>query len=324
MFSAPKNVDALPVAQPALPSWGGERPRDHALLLVLAGAQRGAIFPLHAVTAWIGRGPGVEVNLTDGAVSEWHARLSRGPDGMYVRDGPSGSGTFLNEQQVQTHLLLVDGDHLRVGNTVLRFLMLDELEERALIGVFELAERDPLTRTFNRRYLMAHLRSELAFAVRGGMPVSLLLIDIDHFKRVNDRHGLGIGDAVLQLVSASIQLVLRSHDVLARYGDEEFVVVARDTSLSNAAILAERVRRHIAALRFDIEGVEASTTVSVGVASICPAATDCDPAPLLQAADEALYAAKLGGRNRISTHRGPATYHPHTTKPRWPGRGGHA
>jgi two-component system, cell cycle response regulator len=305
----PRAVDTLTAEQPALPSWVGKRPRDHALLFVLAGPQQGAVFPLHVASAFIGRGPGVEVNLSDGTVSERHARLIRGPGGIYVQDGKSKNGTFLNDEPVAKRVRLVDGDHLRIGNTILRFLMLDDLEERALTGLFELAVRDPLTRVYNRRYLMAHLRSELAFAVRGGLPVALLFIDIDHFKRVNDQYGHGAGDALLELVCSSIQLVLRPYDVLCRYGGEEFVVVARDTSLANAEILAERVRSHIEALRFDVEGGAASVTVSIGVASFCPGVADCEPAPLLEAVDKALYAAKLGGRNRISASPGPVPYH---------------
>jgi diguanylate cyclase (GGDEF)-like protein len=129
------------------------------------------------------------------------------------------------------------------------------------------------------------------------------LVDIDHFKRVNDTHGHVVGDAVLQLVAGNIQRMLRPYDVLCRYGGEEFVVMARATSARNAEILAERIRHHIEAMRFEIAGESASVTVSVGVAALGPGVANVDAEALLQAADEALYAAKESGRNRVRTGR---------------------
>jgi diguanylate cyclase (GGDEF)-like protein len=172
--------------------------------------------------------------------------------------------------------------------------------------LFELTVRDPLTRAYNRRFLLAHLNSELAFAVRQKLSLALLLVDIDHFKRVNDTYGHGVGDVVLQLVAGSIQRMLRPYDVLCRYGGEEFIVVARDTSQRNAEILAERIRRHIESMRFDLVAAPFSLTVSVGVASTHRQGPAPEIDALLAAADEALYDAKHSGRNRVCA-RHPST-----------------
>lgn len=284
-------------------------PRSHALLFSLTGQQQGAVFPLHGTSVSLGRGPDAAIELDDDAVSASHASIVRRPDGMYLLDAASRNGTFVNEQRIDGPRRLSDGDHLRLGNTILRFSMVDELEERALTNLFELTVRDPLTRAYNRRYLMQHLRSELAFAGRQGLSLALLLVDIDHFKHVNDTHGHAVGDVVLQLVASTIQRLLRPYDALCRYGGEEFVVVARDTSLRNAEILAQRIRRQIEALRFDVGGSAGSVTVSIGVTAAQPQSGAHDVDALLLAVDDALYEAKEAGRNRVRSVPPPGPTH---------------
>ena len=285
------------------------RPRSHALLFSLTGRQLGAVFPLHGTSLKLGRGPEVEINLDDDAISGFHARLVRRPDGIYLDDAGSRNGTFVNERRIQQPLRLSDGDHIRLGNTILRFSMVDDLEERALTNLFELTVRDPLTRAYNRRFLMQHLHSELAFSARQSMSLALLLVDIDHFKHVNDTHGHAVGDVVLQLVASTLQRLLRPYDALCRYGGEEFVVVARDTSLRNAEILAQRIRRQIEALRFDVEGESGSVTVSIGVTAVRPEPGNDSSDALLMAVDNALYEAKEAGRNRVRSSPPPAPAH---------------
>lgn len=280
--------------------------RDRALLFTLTGRQQGAVFPLHGTELDLGRDPRRAVHLDDDAVSREHARLVRRTDGVYLEDAGSTNGTFLNEVKVTGSLKLEDGDHIRVGNTTVRFSWVDELEERALTSLYELTLRDPLTRTYNRRFLTAHLRSELAFAGRQGMSLALLLVDIDHFKLINDTYGHARGDLVLQLVANAIARLLRPYDALCRYGGEEFVVVARDTSLRHAELLAERIRRQIESLRFDVDGSTSSLTVSVGVTSVRPSAGAEETDSLLLSVDMALYEAKASGRNCTRSQNPPA------------------
>lgn len=295
--------------------------RNRAVLFAIAGPHQGAVFPLHGTSIWLGRGSRADVDIEDDAVSARHAHVTRRSDGLFLQDG-SSHGTFLNGERVQTPRQLVDGDHVHVGNTILKFSMLDELEEHALTQLFELTIHDPLTHAYNRRYLSTHLRHELAFAARQAQSIGLLLIDIDHFKRVNDSFGHRVGDVVLQLVAASIQRTLRPYDALCRYGGEEFVVVARDISLRNAEILAERIRRNIEAMRFDGASTSASVTVSIGVTTSTPTGAPGEAEQLLQLVDEALYAAKDAGRNRVKVAQGTPsapsrrTRPPHTLPPR--------
>ncbi|HVY28926.1 MAG TPA: GGDEF domain-containing protein [Polyangiaceae bacterium] len=274
--------------------------RVHPVLFAISGPELGAVFALHGSSAWLGRSPGLPVSLNDDAISQRHARITRHRDGgCYLEDGQSLNGTYVNDQRVDTPRRLADGDHIRLGNTTLRFSMLDELEQNALLSLYELTVRDPLTHAFNRRHLVPHLNSELAFATRRHMSVAVLLVDIDHFKSVNDRFGHAMGDVVLQLVASTIQRLLRPYDSLFRYGGEEFLVVVRDTSLRNAEILAERIRHHVEELQFESQGALHAVTVSIGVTLAPPDSGPADVAALIQTADLAMYQAKSAGRNRV-------------------------
>lgn len=166
---------------------------------------------------------------------------------------------------------------------------------------------DPLTGWSNRRYLMARLREEIARCRREDRPLSCLMLDVDHFKAVNDRHGHLVGDDVLRLLAERIGGEVRSSDVTARYGGEEFVMLLPGTDLESAQALAERIRVTVAERPFESDGLELTVTVSIGVACCRPSdATDDGAAlgrALLAAADAALYDAKNSGRNVVSVAR---------------------
>jgi diguanylate cyclase (GGDEF)-like protein len=132
--------------------------------------------------------------------------------------------------------------------------------------------------------------------MRSSKPVALLLLDIDEFKLINDRHGHVVGDIVLRVLSASVQRLLRPSDTLARYGGDEFAVLCRDTTLRNGLILAERIRSSVERLPFCTGGNDFHITVSVGVSAMPSRATGS----LLAAADQALYRAKFRGKNSIA------------------------
>jgi len=173
----------------------------------------------------------------------------------------------------------------------------DEL--RARNAVLELMARtDPLTGLANRRHLSDHLRQTAALAMRQGTPVAVLMIDIDHFKAINDRLGHDAGDTVLRRVSMAIQSSVRACDSVGRWGGEEFLAVLPATSLSGAFEVGERVRAAVErGGRLDDDDGSIGATVSVG----CAAGDGTDLDQLVRAADTALYAAKQAGRNQVST-----------------------
>lgn len=164
--------------------------------------------------------------------------------------------------------------------------------------LLELSNTDHLTGLFNRRFLMESLDKEVQRSRRKDGQVALLLLDIDHFKRVNDTHGHLQGDVVLQKVAIHIQKELRSYDVAARYGGEEFVAVLPDTNLKEAYNVADRIRLSVQGMRFAGSLSDARVTVSLGIA-IYPSPGIENIDGLLRSADEALYKAKEGGRNRV-------------------------
>ncbi len=165
----------------------------------------------------------------------------------------------------------------------------DRLREEAI--------RDPLTDLYNRRYLQEMLDHEVARAAREGRTLALAMIDVDHFKAVNDRYGHRTGDRVLQALATLLQARTRAEDVVCRYGGEEFVVVLVDTSLADASRRAEQWRREFADLHHPHDGGQVSTTLSAGIAAYPRDGATGDE--LLHTADRALYAAKRTGRNRV-------------------------
>lgn len=172
------------------------------------------------------------------------------------------------------------------------------------------AATDPLTGMFNRRYMSCRLTEEVANANRYGLPLSVLMLDIDHFKQINDQHGHQAGDEMLVALGKIIAEELRESDVLTRYGGEEFLIIATHTPLLAATNIAERVRKRIESHDFDIPkalgGMRAiRMTVSIGVATIDAVTTERDA--LVHAADENLFQAKREGRNRVCVGACPAT-----------------
>ena len=303
MVNRPKPPEEeLEVTWTAIPRFPSTSAK-HAYLLVLAGPQFGEMFPLAAGRELvIGRRDDADVQIRDDGVSRRHATVRVEGEGVLVVDLGSANGTYVNGKRVpEAHV--EDGARIQVGvNTTLKFIWADELEALYQVRLAEGALQDPLTGLYNRRYMDERLGSELAASNRHGRPLSLLMIDIDHFKRVNDEHGHVAGDEALKMVAFVLRGAVRKEDVISRYGGEEFVVIARETPLDGARALAERIRRAIEKSRFAWQGKELGVTVSVGVtasvalAEFVPGRTERD---LLAAADRALYAAKQAGRNRV-------------------------
>jgi diguanylate cyclase (GGDEF)-like protein len=275
----------------------------HAYLLVLDGPQFGEMFPLAAGRELvIGRRDDAEIQIRDDGVSRRHASILVEGEGATVADLESANGTYVNGKRVpRAHV--EDGARIQVGgHTTLKFVWADEVEALYQARLAEGALQDALTGLYNRRHLDERLGSELAAAQRHGRPLSLLMVDIDHFKDVNDAHGHLAGDETLKMVAFVLRGAVRKEDVLARYGGEEFVVIARETGLDGARALAERIRRAVEKSRCSWQGTELGVTVSIGV-TVSVGLTEYVPGrserEFVEAADRALYAAKQQGRNRV-------------------------
>jgi diguanylate cyclase (GGDEF)-like protein len=274
--------------------------RNRPCLTVLTGTATGQTFKLPRGNAEIGRAQDSLVRLVDDGVSRQHARLRLETDQLWVEDLGSRNGTFVNGAKITEKTPLRDGDKIQVGRTtVLRFAYHDEIDESFHENLMSSALRDPLTRLFNKRYFLDRLDSELKFARRHETSVSLLMLDIDHFKKINDTHGHLAGDAVLINFANVLTRAVRNEDVVARFGGEEIAVILRAIPLEPALHLAERLRKLVEQTVTPFGGLELRATVSLGAAGY-PATRAETIEALIQAADKALYRAKDAGRNRVS------------------------
>src|SRR6478752_2345684 len=219
-------------------------------------------------------------------------------DKMIVEDMGSTNGTFCNGIKIDRREL-VDGDKIMVGSsTILKFTYHDYLDEVFQRQMYESALRDGLTKVFNKKYFTDYLEKEFAFAARHGGPLALIFLDIDYFKKINDNHGHPAGYFVLAALSQMMTTLLRTEDVLARFGGEEFTILCRGSDMSGAQIVAERIRKAVAERKFSFGGKDIPVTVSLGVVAI-PESGITEHNAFLAAADKALYEAKRNGRTQV-------------------------
>lgn len=269
-------------------------------LTVLTGGMSGQLFKVTRGEAVIGRAANAEVKVEDDGISRTHARLRSETGRAWIEDMGSRNGTFVNGHKIEVATELREGDKIQVGRgTVLRFGFQDNLDESFHENLLSSAMRDGLTKLFNKRYFLERLDSELKFALRHQTALSLLMLDLDYFKKVNDTLGHLAGDMVLATVSAQISRAVRNEDVVARFGGEEIAVVLRAINIENAVQMAERLRRMVETTAIPFDGRELKVTVSIGVAGF-PSTPVEMPDQLVEAADKALYRAKDAGRNRVS------------------------
>jgi diguanylate cyclase (GGDEF)-like protein len=294
---------------PAQPAGGAETQPASAYLVVLSGSNVGEMYRIEKDQVVVGRGDKVDLRLVDDGISREHARLTKDDGRIVLEDLGSTNGTFCNGVRVQRHPL-TEGDKILIGSTtILKFSYQDRLDEMFQRQMSESALRDGLTRAFNKRYFTDRIESEFQYAVRHSAPMSLIFIDIDHFKKINDQHGHQAGDHVLAQLSTLVMSMLGEEETFARYGGEEFAIVARGLDLGAASALSERLRAAIEGHPFKIDGGNLPVTVSVGVAQ-APAPGMNVSGDLVARADEAMYAAKRGGRNRVCTDGSTTTSEP--------------
>jgi two-component system cell cycle response regulator len=275
--------------------------RSLGVFTVVGGLETGRVFAVPTgIEATFGRSEGCSFRFDDASVSGIHARVARVANSHVLMDAGSTNGSYVNDVRVTAPVTLKDGDRVQLGSaTFLRFSLVSEDEERALKKMYEAALRDGLTGVFNRKHLEERLDAEVAYAIRHNTELSLAILDVDHFKRVNDTHGHLAGDAVLKGVARVLTEGLRTEDVLGRYGGEEFVIVTRGIPVGGAFLLADRLRASLAATRLQFGTAVLQVTASAGVASLVCCQGRTDKITLLAIADARLYKAKQGGRNRV-------------------------
>jgi two-component system, cell cycle response regulator len=268
---------------------------QRALLLVLSGTRLGHRVVLGDAAIDVGRGSTAGLILDADSVSRKHARIERFGGGHKIVDLGSTNGTYVNGVRTKEQILK-DGDRIGIGKALLKYLAGGNIEGAYHEEIQRLMRFDPLTNIFNKRHFDESLRLSIFTAAGGGKPLSLIVFDLDHFKRVNDTHGHMAGDAVLCGASVAVQRILAPTELFGRVGGEEFAVLCEDTDLALAIERAEAIRRAVSRAPYAFEEKKLPATVSLGVAQLAGAE---EAEGLFERADAQLYAAKAAGRNCV-------------------------
>jgi diguanylate cyclase (GGDEF)-like protein len=275
------------------------RPGEACLVVIHAPVQSdlGRRFVLDKDTTTVGRGRDNDIVLPSDCVSRRHARLEQRAGNLFVVDLASTNGTFINddahsirERQIQR------GDRLKIGDTIFKYLSGSDIELQYHEIIHRMTVTDGLTDLANRKQLDLVLADAIPRSRRQNLALSMLMIDIDHFKTINDTHGHLTGDSVLRGLAGILQRRLRPSARLGRYGGEEFCVILPETSLHHAAKIGEDLRALVEAHAFVAEDKNIRVTISVGVGTLTD---DMAQGDLYKSADEMLYRAKRTGRNRV-------------------------
>ncbi len=282
-------------------------------LVFLRGELLAIPIPLERDEVILGRALEADVRVNDARASRLHARITterdpaNGEARYRITDLGSTNGTTVNGQPVE-EALLQDGDKLVIGEHLMRFDLLDEIDREFQRQIHRLLVHDELTGLLTSKSFFSELRREAARAEFESRPFCVLMMDIDHFKAVNDTYGHMTGSQTLEEVGACITRALRAGDVAARFGGEEFAAFMLDADLAQGLVAAERVRAAVEQHPFTLTRHNSSgelrthhITISIGVAAFPEDARD--PIELIEQADTALYRAKRSGRNRVCAYR---------------------
>ncbi|QDE97871.1 MULTISPECIES: GGDEF domain-containing protein [Myxococcus] len=268
-----------------------------AALVVIYGLDLGRKFDLTSEETLIGRSSKADIQIDQESVSRNHASITNSREGVRIRDLGSTNGTFINDELAEGVRELRNGDLVKIGRTIFKYIAGGNIEAAYHDEIYRLTTMDGLTQIYNRRYFDEQLDREISRSRRYERMLSLVLLDIDHFKAVNDKYGHLAGDSVLKQLASTVRTKIRREDVFARYGGEEFAILLPEVSLSGTRQLAEKVRRLVEKQRFEFDRQVIPVTVSVGLAVLEP--HHRESGELVRDADEKLFDAKTSGRNRV-------------------------
>jgi len=271
------------------------------VLVIISGKPLGKSFFLTKPKMVLGRDLIADISLIENAISRKHTEFLINEEGIIsIKDLGSTNGTFINDQKMESkeEKELEDGDLIRCGNTILKYLEEGQMENVHYNKMYNLATKDDMTGALNKKAVLDVISDEFARARKNHFPLSLMFFDFDHFKKTNDTFGHLAGDFVLKTTCNLIMSrLIRQKDALGRYGGEEFALVLRETPLKIAIEVAERVRTTIEKHVFKFDDLSMPVTISIGVVTMD--STTKSPKDLLALADKALYEAKSQGRNRV-------------------------
>ncbi|OGQ08208.1 MAG: hypothetical protein A3G32_08690 [Deltaproteobacteria bacterium RIFCSPLOWO2_12_FULL_40_28] len=268
-------------------------------LTFLKGVRLGQIFPLNTGEIVIGRAPECDLYVDDNAISRRHFKIVMNKNHeVFLVDLGSTNGTYVNGMRAAS-VTLSDGDKIQLSqDTVIELTFMDDTQRVSEERLYSMGVMDPVLNIYNKRFFLERLKEEFAFAKRKGAKLSLIMFDIDHFKLLNDTYGHLAGDLVLQQIAKAVATCIRTDDVFARFGGEEFIILLRDADGHAAMDLGERIRKIVSALAIQYEGKSISITISLGVTTLIESSSDA--LHMVDEADKFLYHSKKEGRNRLS------------------------
>lgn len=238
--------------------------------------------------------------LDDPTVSRRHAKIYHKGNSFFIEDLDSRNGTYVNEKQVNKNEreLLQNGDLIKLGTVVLKFYTEETIDIILQDKILQKATIDGGTQVFNKGYLLEVLNWEFKYSRVSHAALSIILYDLDFFKKVNDTYGHTCGDFILKESAHIVKSVIRKEDIFGRYGGEEFCIILPGTDLKVAYDLAERIRQVIESHTFVFKNLALKQTISVGVAQATKDMKKYED--LIDLADKNLYKSKQEGRNRVS------------------------
>jgi diguanylate cyclase (GGDEF)-like protein len=268
-----------------------------AALVVIYGQDLGRKFDLGGPTAVIGRSSRSDIRIDQDSISRNHARLSLDAKVATIADMGSTNGTFVNDEPVAGTRTLQNGDFIKIGRTIFKYIAGGNIEGLYHEEIYKLTTTDGLTQIYNKRYLLEMLDREISRCHRYSRELSLVMLDLDYFKLVNDTFGHLAGDHVLRQVAQVIRAHIRREDVFARYGGEEFALILPEIDAVHATLTADKARKLVERQRLTFEGAKLPVTLSCGVAALH--GEKLSTQELIKRADAKLYEAKQAGRNRV-------------------------
>ncbi|MCC7386762.1 MAG: GGDEF domain-containing protein [Deltaproteobacteria bacterium] len=264
-------------------------------LVMIYGPNLGRRYPIESDELKIGRGADNDMVIDLDNVSRVHARVVKRDDGIYVEDMGSTNGSYVNDLEVK-HDRLRNGDLVKIGGAILKFIQGGNIEALYYEEIYRMTILDGLTQIHNKRYFLEFLDREMARCSRYDRPLSLVMFDVDHFKKLNDGFGHLAGDFVLKRLAELIAKHVRKEELFSRYGGEEFAIIMPETTGKKAGIFCEKIRRMIETTPFTYENKEMKVSISLGLATM---GKHRETLAFIKAADEMLYLAKANGRNRV-------------------------